>query len=303
MAVLVTGGAGFIGSHIVDRLISEGKEVLVIDNLCVGKREAINPKAEFIKFDLCSDPNQLEGILEEVDTIWHMAANPDVKLSAKMPKLIYDNNILATFNLLEAMRKSSPKKIIFASTSAIYGQASVVPTPETYFGKPVSVYGATKLSCEALISSYSSSFGMKSWIFRLSNIIGKRSNHGVIPDFISKLKKDSSQLDILGDGKQNKSYLHIDDCISGMFSGLKAKDTVNIFNIGNTDCINVNEIAMIACNEMKIKSKLNYTGGKVGWIGDVPVMLLSIDKIKDLGWSPQHNSRQAVELTVKEILI
>jgi UDP-glucose 4-epimerase len=302
MAVLVTGGAGFIGSCLVDKLVSEGKEVLVLDNLSIGKKELINQKAEFIKFDLCSDPTQLEGILEEVDRVWHLAANPDVKLSGQMPKVVYDNNILATFNLLEAMRKSACKEIIFTSTSTVYGEAKEIPTPETYSGTPVSVYGATKLSCEALISSYCHSFGMKSWIYRLANIIGPRSNHGIIPDFVSRLKKKSTELEILGDGRQNKSYLHIDDCISGMLAGLKTKEAVNIFNIGNIDRIEVSNIAKIICEEMNINPKISYTGGKTGWVGDVPVMLLSIDKIAKLGWLPTLNSSQAVEKTAKEIL-
>jgi UDP-glucose 4-epimerase len=302
MAVLVTGGAGFIGSHLVDRLISSGEEVLVLDNLSAGKREYIHKNAEFIKFDLCSGPKQLEGILDEVDKVWHFAANPDVKLSGQMPKVVYDNNILATFNLLEAMRKSSPKEIVFASTSTVYGEANDIPTPESYSGTPVSVYGATKLSCEALIDSYCHSFGMKSWVYRLANIIGPRSNHGIIPDFVGKLIKNPKELEIFGDGKQNKSYLHVDDCISGMLAGLKSKDAVNVFNIGNSDSIEVSSIAKIICQEMKINPTIHYTGGKYGWVGDVPVMLLSIDKIAKMGWSPSLNSRQAVEKTVKEIL-
>lgn len=302
MAVLVTGGAGFIGSHLVDKLVSEGKEILVLDNLSKGKREFVNKKAEFIKFDLCSDPKHLEEILEDVDRVWHLAADPDVKESGILPEKVYANNVLATFNLLEAMRKSSCKEIIFTSTSAVYGQAKILPTPEDYFGQPTSVYGATKLACESLISSYCHSFEMKAWIYRLANIIGPRSNHGIIPDFIAKLNKDSSELEIFGDGKQNKSYLYIEDCLEGMIAGLKAKEKVNISNIGNTDSIFVSEIAKIVCEERGIKPKLKYTGGKTGWIGDVPVMLLSIDRINKLGWSPKYSSREAVVKTIRDIL-
>jgi len=302
MAVLVTGGAGFIGSHIVDRLVSSGQEVLVLDNLSTGRKELINKDAEFIKFDLCGDQAQLEGIMEEVDRVWHIAANPDVKKSAHEPKIVYDNNILATYNLLEAMRKSTPKEIVFTSTSTVYGMADVIPTPESYPQQPVSVYGATKVCCEALISSYAGSFGMKAWVYRLANIIGPRSNHGVIVDFTSRLKADSSKLEILGNGRQKKSYLYVEDCVDGMFAGLKAKENFNLFNVGNTDSIEVNDIAKIVCGSMKINPSISYSGGDAGWIGDVPVMLLSIEKIKKLGWQPKNNSGEAVERTAKEIL-
>jgi len=302
MKVLVTGGAGFIGSYLVDKLISNGEEVIVIDNLSTGKREFINKKAEFIKFDLCSDPGQLAGILEGIEFVWHIAANPDVKLSAEMPRLIYENNVLATFNLLEAMRKAGTKNMIFTSTSAVYGEAKVMPTPEDYCGIPVSVYGATKLSCEALIESYCQTYGFECWIYRLANIIGPRSNHGVIPDFMKKLEGNPKQLEILGNGKQKKSYLHIEDCISAMLVGLKAREKVSIFNIGNTDSIEVDEIAEIVCQEMKIKPELSHMGGKTGWVGDVPLMLLSIEKLQKLDWSAKYNSRQAVVRTAKELV-
>lgn len=302
MKVLVTGGAGFIGSHLVDKLSSNGEKVIVLDNLSTGKREFVNNKAEFIKFDLCSDPGQLAGIMEDTDFVWHIAANPEVKLSAEMPRLIYDNNILATFNLLEAMRKNGSKNIVFTSTSAVYGEAEIMPTPESYCESPVSVYGATKLSCEALIESYCQTYGLNCWIYRLANIIGPRSNHGVIPDFIKKLEENPKHLEILGDGKQKKSYLHIEDCVSAMIAGLKAKQKMNIFNIGNIDSIEVDEIAKIICQEMKIKPEISHTGGKTGWIGDVPVMLLSIDKIERMGWKPRYDSENAVGKTVKGLL-
>ncbi len=302
MEILVTGGAGFIGSHVVDRLIEKGEEVIVVDNLSSGNIEFVNDRANFVKMDLIHDSDKLHRLLNNVDFVWHIAANPDVRIGEQSPEKIYDNNILATFLLLEAMRKSQVKNIVFTSTSTVYGEAEVIPTPEDYPTVPVSIYGASKLACEGLISSYCHTFNMKSWIYRFANVIGRRSNHGVIFDFIKKLKNNPDELEILGDGEQNKSYIYIDDCIDAMFYGLREDKAVNIFNIGSEDQIRVKRIAEIVSKNMGLNPVFKFTGGKRGWKGDVPVMLLSIGRLKKLGWRPKYNSEEAVKRAVYDIL-
>ncbi len=302
MAILVTGGAGFIGSHLVDRLVEEGKEVVILDNLSSGV-SFLNPDAEFIKVDLASR-SEIEDVFRKrnFSEVWHIAANPDVRIGSENPDEIYRNNILATYNLLEVMRKNNVDKIIFTSTSTVYGEAEVIPTPEDYPTVPISIYGASKLACEALISSYCHTFDMKAWIYRFANVIGKRSNHGVIYDFIMKLRRNPDELEILGNGEQNKSYIYISDCIEAMFFGLKADGRVNIFNIGSEDQIKVKRIAEIVCEEMGLSPKFRFTGGDRGWKGDVPVMLLSIEKLKATGWKPRYSSEQAVRMAVRDLL-
>jgi len=302
MAILVTGGAGFIGSHVVDRLIDEGHDVIVVDNLTSGKKDYVNKQADFYPVDLVRDKEKLVDLLKGVEEVWHIAANPDVRIGAENPDAIYDNNILATYNLLEAMRKVGVGRIVFTSTSTVYGEAEVIPTPEDYPTVPISLYGASKLACEAMISSYCHTFEMQSWIYRFANVIGKRSNHGVIYDFIMKLRKNPNELEILGNGEQNKSYIYISDCVDAMFFGLKADEVVNIFNIGSEDQIKVKRIAEIVCEEMGLNPTFRFTGGDRGWKGDVPVMLLSIEKLKSMGWKPKYNSEQAVRMAVKDLL-
>ncbi|MCS7121813.1 MAG: NAD-dependent epimerase/dehydratase family protein [Archaeoglobaceae archaeon] len=298
--IVVTGGAGFIGSHVVDMLVKQDK-VVVLDNLSSGKKEYVNPEAELVLVDLAKD--NIDQTLKEAEEVWHLAANPDVRIGSEDPEQIYRNNVLATFRLLEAMRKNKVKKIIFTSTSTVYGEAKVIPTPESYPPEPISVYGASKLACEAMIISYCHSFDMKCWIYRFANVVGKRSTHGVIYDFIMKLKKNPKELEILGDGEQNKSYIYISDCVEAMSFGLKkADERVNIFNIGSEDQVKVRRIAEIVCEEMNLSPKFKFTGGKRGWVGDVPVMLLSIEKLKSLGWKPKFKSEEAVRMAVRDIL-
>uniref|UniRef100_A0A7J2TK89 NAD-dependent epimerase/dehydratase family protein n=1 Tax=Archaeoglobus fulgidus TaxID=2234 RepID=A0A7J2TK89_ARCFL len=297
--ILVTGGAGFIGSHLVDRLVEMDK-VIVLDNLSSGKREFLNENAEFFLVDLAKD--DIREYLKGVDEVWHLAANPDVRMGYEKPEEIYKNNVLATFRLLEAMRKAGVKRIIFTSTSTVYGEAKVIPTPEDYPAHPISIYGASKLACEALIESYCHTFDMSAYIYRFANVIGRRSTHGVIYDFIRKLRANQKELEILGNGEQNKSYIYIDDCIDAMFAGLKANEKVNIFNIGSEDQIKVRRIAEIVCEEMGLNPVFKFTGGDRGWIGDVPVMLLSIEKLKKMGWRPKYRSEEAVRKAVRDLM-
>jgi len=307
--ILVTGGAGFIGSHLVDRLIEKGNRVTIFDNLSSGKIEFIkyhleNPDFTLTKGDLL-DQDQIERACEDIDLVCHVAANPDVRLGTSDTRVHFDQNILATYNLLEAMRKNDVKKIVFTSTSTIYGEASIIPTPEDYGPLiPISLYGASKLACEALITSYSHTFDIQAWIFRFANIVGPRSTHGITVDFINKLRENSTQLEILGDGKQEKSYLHVSKCVDAiLFAMEKSKEEVNIFNIGSEDTISATGIGKAVVEEMKLSNvRFVYTGGSRGWKGDVPKMRLGIERLKALGWKPAYTSERSVRETARALL-
>jgi UDP-glucose 4-epimerase len=303
--ILVTGGAGFIGSNLVDRLIKEGNEVIVLDNLSSGKKEFIqlhfdNPNFKFYRADLLTD--EINMYFKDIDEVWHLAANTDVRKALKDTEADIKQNILVTYRILEAMRKNNVKKIIFTSSSTVYGEAKKIPTPEDYPCKPISLYGASKLACEVLISAYVHTFDLNAVIFRLANIIGHRLTHGVIYDFIQKLKSNPNELQILGDGNQKKSYLYVEDCIDGMiFASRKVKSNIEIFNLGSEDWITVKEIAEIVCRELNLNPKLKFEESDRGWKGDMPLMLLDISKIKKFGWKPRYNSRESVLLTIKFI--
>ncbi|EDY35259.1 NAD dependent epimerase/dehydratase family [Aciduliprofundum boonei T469] len=305
----MTGGAGFIGSHIVDALMEEEHEVLVYDNLSSGKMEFIKEHMgkenfKFVQADLL-DFEKLKEEMEGVELVYHVAANPDVRLGASDTHVHLEQNVIATYNVLEAMRLNDVKDIIFTSTSTVYGEANEIPTPEGYGPLiPISLYGASKLGAEAFITSYAHTFGMSAVIYRFANIVGPRSTHGVIYDFIMKLKRNMHELEILGDGTQTKSYLYVKDCVDAIIFGYKnRKRDVEIFNIGSEDWINVRKIADIIVEEMGLQDvKYKFTGGKRGWKGDVPKMLLSIEKIKSYGWKPKYNSEESVRLTARHLL-
>jgi len=311
--VLVTGGAGFIGSHLVDALMKRGLKVTVIDNLSGGRLSNLsswlgNPRFRFIRGDMLN-PYDLKDALKGCEVVFHLAANPDVKIGPFNTKVDYEQNILATYNLLEVMRETGEcKKIVFTSTSTVYGEVEKMPTPEDYGPlKPISLYGASKLACEALISGYSHLFGFKSVICRLANIVGSRSGHGVIYDFVRKLRSNPNRLEVLGDGTQRKSYLYVKDCVEAMLTASeKSVEQVEIYNIGSEDAVDVATIASIVIREMGLKNvEVHYTGGVEGgrgWKGDVKEMLLDISKIKKLGWKPKLNSREAVEQATKDII-
>lgn len=304
---VVTGGAGFIGSHLVDTLVAQGNEVLVVDSLCAGRIETISRhiddhKVRFVQADLLGDGWQEH--IEGADRLFHLAADPDVRQSAISPDPAMQNNIMATYRVLEAMRRYEVPELVFTSTSTVYGDATVIPTPEDYAPLlPISVYGASKLACEALISSYCYSFGMKAWIYRFANIVGERSGHGVITDFIRKLKENPNELEILGDGKQAKSYLEVHECVAAMLFALRTKGTVNIFNIGSEDWIDVKSIAEIVAEEMHLPDvRFRFTGGERGWVGDVPRMQLSLERIKGKRWKPELGSRESVRLAARDLV-
>lgn len=311
--VLITGGAGFIGSHLTEELASRDVELFIIDNLSSGSLKNIekpfkNPKVKFMKGDLL-DPKAVEKVVRNSEVIYHLAANPEVKVSATNPEIHFVQNVKATFNLLEAVRRFGDlEMLVFTSTSTVYGEASKMPTPEDYAPlKPISIYGASKLACEALVTAYAYTYGFRAVIYRLANIIGSRSRHGVIYDFVQKLKINPMELEVLGDGSQNKSYLYVEDCVEAMIIGLeKSRGHVEILNIGSEDQIMVRDIAKMVIEEMGLKGvKINYTGGVEGgrgWVGDVKDMLLDISKIKSLGWRPKHNSKESVRLTARELI-
>jgi UDP-glucose 4-epimerase len=314
MNILITGGAGFIGSALVAFLLSKNYRVTVADHLPTadssGRLERFSSfkNFKFIGIDLL-DSKKLTDIVKGCDIVFHLAANVDVRKGHLNTELDFLNNIVATRNLLESMRTSDTcKKIVFTSSSVVYGEPTVIPTPETYGPlKPISIYGASKLACEALVSGYVGTFGIEAVIFRLANVVGPSSGHGVIFDFLDKLRRSEGELlEILGDGNQNKSYLYIDDCINALILGLNQFDSgLEIFNLGSDDQVDTNTIAKIIIDELGLSPKIKYLSESKdgrGWIGDVKNMLLSTDKLKTFGWRIRHTSQDSVLLTVKSIM-
>jgi len=308
MKAFVTGGAGFIGSHLVDRLISDGYKVTVFDNLSSGKKEFIshnlgNSCFSFVKADLL-DKKAIGEEIRDHDVVFHIAANPDVRGGVDDPSMA-EKDIQATYNLLDAMRKTGVKKIVFSSSSVIYGETPAMPLPENYGPLlPISVYGAAKLACEGLISSFVHTFDLQGWMFRFANVVGIRGTHGVIVDFINKLKKNPCELEILGDGRQKKPYLYVTECVDGIMHGfIHADDHINVFNLGVDSATEVKRIGELVVEEMGLENvDFKYTGGKRGWRGDVPHFQFDISKIKKLGWKPCLSSDEAVKKAIKEIL-
>ena len=306
MKCIVTGGAGFIGSHLTDLLVSQGCEVVVIDSMAAGRMENlknVEGKITFVKCDLLDDgwQEQFKG----ADRVYHIAADPDVRGSARKSREVYDNNVTATVRVLEAMKEYNVKEIVFTSTSTVYGEAAVIPTPETYSPMvPISIYAASKLACEAMISAYAATYGWHAWVYRFANIIGARSTHGVIYDFVQKLRANPKELEILGDGTQAKSYLSVGECVNAVvFAPTISHDTFNFFNIGSEDWVTVKRIAELVVEEMGLSGvSFKFTGGDRGWVGDVPKMQLSVDKLKSFGWNPKSSSEDAVRAAIRATL-
>ena len=316
-SVLVTGGAGFIGSHLVDCLMRMGCFVRVVDNLRGGSLGNVegwlgDSGFEFVRGDL-KDLSVAEKAVDGVEVVFHLAANPEVRVAEVDPSIHFRENLLTTFNVLESMRKSETARlIVFFSSSTVYGEPEKFPTSEDYGPLlPISVYGASKLGCESLISAYCHTFGVRGLIFRLANVVGGRSTHGVIVDFVHKLQKNPGELEILGDGNQSKSYMHIEDCVDAVFLALRRflddeKEVFEVFNVGSLDRVDVKRIAEIVCEEMGLEGlEFRFTGGVDGgrgWRGDVKTMLLSLDSLLNLGWRPKLNSEEAVRLSCRELL-
>ena len=303
--ILVTGGAGFIGSHLVDALIRNGHNVIVIDNLVEGHLENIqnhidSGKCQFIKEDILNLEFMLEK-LPKIDIIYHFAADPDVRLSVPNPLNSFKQNVQGTLNVLEYARKNNINKIIFASSGGtVYGDVDVFPITEEFAFKPISPYGASKAAAEMYLSAYASSYHIKSASLRFANIIGERSLHGIGYDFFNHLNENPNILNILGDGTQKKSYLHVSDTIEAVLLIANNLDNqkkwYDFYNLGSEDWFTVNEIADIYEKELNLSNvKHTYTGGsKGGWVGDVAKMILSIDKIKKIGFLPKVSFEEAI---------
>ncbi|MBL7147220.1 MAG: NAD-dependent epimerase/dehydratase family protein [Nanoarchaeota archaeon] len=310
MKILVTGGAGFIGSHLIDKLIEENHKVICIDNLSLGREENIihnfeNKNFKFIKHDLLDLPG-LKKIFQDdkPDHVFHFAANSDIKQSLTNTSLDLKQNFLTTYNVLECMRLFDVKNIVFSSTSAIYGKSDSLLSEDYGPLFPISLYGASKLAAEAYISAYSDNHNIKAWIIRFPNVIGERITHGILFDLINKLRKDSTQLEVLGDGKQTKPYVYVKDLIDAiLLIWESSKDRLNYFNVSCDTSTSVSEIVDIILEGIGLKNvKINYTGGKIGWIGDVNFFKYNSSKIRKLGWKEKYSSDEAVKLAVKEII-
>ncbi len=304
MKCVVTGGAGFIGSNLVDRLLSDGHEVIVYDDFSTGVQEfLINAKNQenfkLVHGDIL-DLKTLIKTMAGCDFIFHLAANADVRFGTLHPDKDLKQNTIATFNVLEAMRLNGIQKIAFSSTGSVYGEATVTPTPENApFPVQTSLYGASKLACEGLIQAYCEGFGFQSWIFRFVSILGERYTHGHVFDFYKKLLKNPNRLEVLGNGKQRKSYLYVQDCIDAILIAIeKSNEKINIFNLGTDDYCEVNDSIKWICHELGVSPQLIYSGGDRGWIGDNPFIFLDCSKIRDVGWKPKYRIKEGIIRTL-----
>ena len=304
MRMLVTGGSGFIGSHLVERLLNEGHEVIVVDNFSTGQKAFLNDvisskQCQLISGDLL-DEDFLNTVMRKVEFVWHLAANADVRYGTKYPRRDLEQNTIATFNVLESMRRNGVRNIAFSSTGSVYGDAPVIPTPEDCpFPEQTSLYGASKLACEGLVSAYCEGFDMHGWIFRFVSILGERYTHGHVVDFFGQLQNHPGQLNILGDGEQRKSYLYVHDCIDAMLVAIKVKQKrVEILNLGTDEYINVNDSVDIITSTLGFRPVRTYSGGDRGWVGDSPFIFLDCTRIRSLGWSPRHSIREGIIKTV-----
>lgn len=305
MNLIVTGCAGFIGSTLVDRLLADGHQVTGVDNFSTGQRRFLESALGHINFKLVEidllDLDALKLAFAGGEAVFHLSANADVRFGTEHPRKDLEQNTIATYNVLEAMRENGIKKIAFSSTGSVYGEAEVVPTPEDGpFPIQTSLYGASKAAGEGLIAAYCEGFGFQSWIFRFVSILGERYTHGHVFDFYQKLKADPSRLPVLGNGRQRKSYLYVQDCIDAILLAMeKATDKVNIFNLGVDGYCEVNDSIGWICEELGVKPQLEYSGGDRGWIGDNPFIFLETKKIQSLGWKPKFGIRDGVIKTVE----
>jgi UDP-glucose 4-epimerase len=305
LRVLVTGAAGFIGSNIVDRLLAAGHEVVGFDNMSTGQRRFLeeagrNSRFTFHRGDLLERESLLE-VVHGAELVVHLAANADVRFGTEHPRKDLDQNTIATWNVLEAMRTQGCKRIVFSSTGSVYGEPETFPTPETCpFPVQTSLYGASKLAAEGLIQAYCEGFGMQGYIFRFVSILGERYTHGHVFDFYQQLSEHPDHLHVLGNGHQRKSYLYVQDCIDAILLAIdRADGKVNIFNLGTDEYCQVNDSIDWICEYLCLHPKLTYTGGERGWIGDSPFIFLDCSRIRALGWRPRLSIKQAVLATIK----
>ena len=306
---LVTGGAGFIGSHLVDALVSKGIKVRVFDNFSSGREEFLShhdgtEMVEVFRGDLL-DLDVIKSAMSGIEMVHHLAANPDIRLGTEVTDTDLKQGTLATYNVLESMRSEGVAKISFSSSSAIYGEADQMPTPETYGPvMPISLYGASKLGSEALITAWAGTFGANAWIHRFANIVGPRGTHGVIFDFIHKLKNDPGRLEVLGNGMQEKSYMSAEDCVSAMMHLIGHCDSnVSLYNLGTGDTCSVRRIAEIVVEESGLEDvSIEYTGGDRGWAGDVPKTSLEVSRLLSTGFNPDMASEDAIRHTARALI-
>lgn len=311
MRIVVTGAAGFIATNLLERLLAEGHEVHGIDNFFLGKREYIarsleKPGFTFHEFDLL-DRDRIVALFQRLrpEMVWHLAANSDISYGTSYTDFDLKGGTLVTYNLLEAMRVAGSKQLVFSSSGAIYGEPTVLPTPENYGPLfPISFYAASKIASETLITAFAAGYQMRCWIFRFGNIVGGFPTHGVIHDFVLKLQRDPTRLEILGDGTQSKPYVHVEDCLDGMMFGRDtAKELVNCYNLAVSDWTSVNQIAEWTIQAMGLGPKnvaVARTGGSRGWPGDVPKVRLDTARMKALGWTPKMGSNEAVRRAIQE---
>ena len=307
MRALVVGGAGFIGSHLTERLLA-GAEVTVFDNLSVGKPEFLSHALEgactLIKSDALDLP-ALERAMAGHDTVFHFAANPEARWGLENPRLDLEQGTIATWNVLEAMRRTGAKRLVFASSGTMYGD-TMDNCAEGDLGKlPISLYGASKFACEGLISAFVECFGLSAWIYRFGNVVGPRGTHGAALDFLNKLKNNPEELEVLGDGRQSKPYVHVNDCVGGVLFGLEhARERLNIHNIAPPDFSSVRRIAELCVAASPYpNARIRYTGGDRGWPGDVPHSRLNAEKLGALGYRVSMTSDQAVEAAVRALAV
>lgn len=307
---LVTGAAGFIGSHLCDRLVNDGYEVIGVDNLSTGRKRFLenildNPKFKLFERDLTDEKALMDLLDAGTERVFHLAANADVRFGLNHPRRDLEQNLIATWNVLEAMRSRGVKRIAFSSTGSVYGEAPVIPSPETCpFPVQTSLYGAAKLAAEAYLSAYAEGYGFKTHIFRFVSILGERYTHGHVFDFIKKLQTDPSKLEVLGNGKQRKSYLYVGDCIEAILTAVNYETPrpVEIYNLGTDEYTTVDASIQTISEMMQVRPEKKYTGGERGWIGDNPFIFLDCAKIKSTGWRAKKTIKEGVELTVKYLL-
>lgn len=309
MRALVTGGAGFIGSHLVDRLVARGDEVVVADNLSSGVigfiQGHIDSGAVVFQNVELKDLDALKPIMVGIDMVYHLAANPDIRLGTRITDTDLKEGTIVTYNVLESMRLAGVEKIAFASSSVVYGEGAPMPTPENHGPcLPISLYGASKQAGEGLIGSWVGTFGLQAWIFRFANIIGERGTHGVIFDFIHKLKTDPSRLEVLGDGLQEKSYMEVGDCVDAIIHVIEnTNERMNLYNLGSSDTCSVRNIAAIVVRETGCdNASIEYTGGDRGWAGDIPKAMLAINRLQKLGFKVNYDSEEAVAHTTRVLI-
>ena len=304
MKALVTGGAGFIGSNLVDRLLGRGDEVVAYDNFSTGRREFLadalrDPKFTLVQADVL-DGSALAGAMRGVDIVFHLAANADVRFGTAHPQKDLDQNTIATFRVLEAMRQAGVKRIAYSSTGSIYGDARLIPTPEDApFPVQTSLYGASKLAGEGLLSAYCEGFGFSAWIFRFVSILGERYSHGHVFDFYGSLMADPTKLHVLGNGRQRKSYLYVQDCIDAIFAAIeRSEGKPVILNLGTDEFCEVNDSIAWITGALGLAPRLTYAGGERGWIGDSPFILLDCSRARRLGWAPKLSIREGIMRTL-----